>query len=223
VVKPGISKPADLEGKVLATPQLANTQDVALRAWLEEQGLETDTTGGGDVSIKPQANADTLTAFQAGNIDGAWVPEPWATRLVLEGGGEILLDEQDIWPGGRFVTTHLIVRTKYLEEHPSVVKRLLEGLLDAVEVANGGAADATATVNAGIERVTTKPLPQATIDGAWKNLTFTWDPVASSLQTSKDDAVAVGLLDEVDLDGIYALDLLNEILADRGEDEVEGL
>jgi NitT/TauT family transport system substrate-binding protein len=223
VVKPGITKPADLKGKVLATPQLANTQDVALRAWLDEQGLETDTTGGGDVSIKPQANADTLTAFQAGTIDGAWVPEPWATRLVLEGGGEILLDERDIWPGGRFVTTHLIVRTEYLEEHPSVVKRLLEGLVDAVEVANGGAADATATVNAGIERVTTKPLPRATIDGAWKQLTFTWDPVASSLQKSKDDAVAVGLLDEVDLDGIYALDLLNEILADRGEDEVEGL
>ena len=223
VVSPDITEPEDLEGKSLATPSLGNTQDVALRAWLKEQGFETDETGGGDVHIVPQANADTLTAFKDGSIDGAWVPEPWATRLVLEGGGEVLVNEEDLWPGGEFVTTHLIVATDYLEENPAIVKGVIAGLLDAIELANGDAAEAQSIVNAGIERITTKPLPAETIAGAWENLTFTWDPIASSLAKSKDDAVAVGLLEEVDLDGIYDLSLLNDVLADRGEDEVKAL
>ena len=223
VVKEGVDSPDDLEGLTLATPSLGNTQDVALRAWLEEQGYETDEAGGGDVSIRPQPNADTLTAFQDGSIDGAWVPEPWATRLVLEGGGTVLLDEAELWPDGEFVTTHLIVATEYLEENPGVVKALIEGLVDAVDQVNADPAAAQAAVNAGIERITTKALPEETIAGAWENLTFTWDPIASSLQKSKDDAVAVGLLEDVELDGIYDLSLLNEVLADRGEDEVEGL
>jgi NitT/TauT family transport system substrate-binding protein len=223
VVRPDIASAADLEGTTLATPSLGNTQDVALRAWLAEQGYETDTTGGGDVSIRPQENADTLTTFQDGTIDGAWVPEPWATRLVLEGGGKVLVDERDIWPDGRFVTTHLVVAADYLQDNPQNVRHLVEGLLDAIEVANGDAASAQAITNEGIERITTKPLGAETIAGAWETLTFTPDPVAASLAKSKDDAVAAGLLEEVDLAGIYDLTILNEVLAERGQPEVEGL
>ena len=223
VVRDGVDSPDDLEGLTLATPSLGNTQDVALRAWLAAEGFETDESGGGDVAIRPQPNADTLTAFQDGSIDGAWVPEPWATRLVLEGGGKVLLDEAELWPDGEFVTTHLVVATEYLEEHPAVVKALIAGLVDAVDQVNADPGSAQAAVNAGIERITTKALPDDTIARAWEHLTFTWDPIASSLQKSKDDAVAVGLLEDVDLDGIYDLSLLNEVLAERGEDEVEGL
>jgi NitT/TauT family transport system substrate-binding protein len=223
VVAEGIDSSDDLEGTTLATPSLGNTQDVALRAWLKEEGFETDTAGGGDVEIIPQDNADSLTAFQDGAIDGAWVPEPWATRLVDEGGGHVLVDEADLWPEGEFVTTHLIVATDYLDENPEIVKALLTGLLDAIDVANDDAAAAQTTANDGIEAITTKRLEDATISAAWENLTFTADPIASSLQKSKDDAVAAGLLDEVDLAGIYDLTLLNELLAERGEEEVEGL
>ncbi len=223
VVADGIDGPEDLAGKSLATPSLGNTQDVALRAWLSEQGYETDETGGGDVSIRPQANADTLTAFKDGSIDGAWVPEPWATRLVLEGGGTVLVDERDLWPDGQFVTTHLIVGTDYLEANRGIVRGLIEGLLDAIDVANGDREAAQVTTNAGIERITTKALAPETVSGAWEKMTFTSDPIASSLAKSKDDAVAAGLLEDVDLDGIYDLSLLNEVLAERGEKEVEGL
>src|SRR6185503_16835037 len=113
VVKPDINKASDLKGKRVASPQLGNTQDVALRAWLKKQGLKTDTQGGGDVSIKPQDNSQTLDTFKQGVIAGAWVPEPWATRLVKEGGGKVLVDERSLWPGGQFVTTHLIVSTSF--------------------------------------------------------------------------------------------------------------
>jgi NitT/TauT family transport system substrate-binding protein len=223
VVRDGIDSPEDLAGTTLATPSLGNTQDVALRAWLTEQGYETDTAGGGDVSIRPQENADTLTTFRDGTIDGAWVPEPWATRLVDEGDGHVLVDEAELWPDNQFVTTHLIVATSYLEEHPANVRALVSGLLDAIDVANADPAAAQATTNDGIENVTTSRLEDQTIAEAWENLTFTPDPIASSLEGSKDDAVEVGLLEEVDLDGIYDLTILNELLAERGEQEVEAL
>ncbi|MEP6297564.1 MAG: ABC transporter substrate-binding protein, partial [Ilumatobacter sp.] len=188
VVREGIESPADLAGTRIATPSLGNTQDVALRAWLLEQGYETDTSGGGDVSITPQDNADTLAAFQAGELDGAWVPEPWATRLVLEGGGQVLLNEAEVWPGGQFVTTHLIVATSFLEEHPDVVRDLIAGLADSIDIANADPTAAQQTTNDGIERITTTALGEETITGAWENLEFTLDPVSGSLQGSADDA-----------------------------------
>ncbi len=225
VVREGIDTPEDLAGTTIASPSLGNTQDVALRAWLAEQGYETDTAGGGDVRITPQDNPDTLAAMQSGDLDGAWVPEPWATRLVLEGGGHVLVDESELWPEGRFVTTHLISATGFLEDHPDVVRNLITGLGLAIDEASGDPARAQTLVNDGIERVTTSRLSDETIAGAWENLEFTLDPIASSLQGSADNAIAVGLLDEVDLadPGIYSLDLVNEVRADRGEDPVEGL
>jgi NitT/TauT family transport system substrate-binding protein len=223
VVREGIDSPDDLEGTTLATPALGNTQDVALRAWLLDQGYETDQAGGGDVSITPQDNPDTLTAFQQGEIDGAWLPEPWATRLILEGEGQVLVDEADLWPEGEFVTTHLIVATEYLEEHPANVRALIDGLLQAIDVANGDADKAQTITNDGIEADTTNRLADETIAGAWENLSFTSDPIASSLEESKNDAVEVELLDEVDLDGIHDLAILNELLAERSEAEVDGL
>jgi NitT/TauT family transport system substrate-binding protein len=223
VVNQDIGTPADLAGKTLATPQLGNTQDVALRAWLKEEGYSTDTAGGGDVSVKPQANADTLSAFQAGDIDGAWVPEPWATRLIQEGDGKVLVEEADLWPNGQFVTTHVIVRTKFLEQYPGTVKAILEGELAALDFITANPTEAKTVTNAGIERITDKPLPQQVIDASWENLEFTADPIASSLAKSAEDAVEAGLLDPVELDGIYDLAILNELLVAAAEPEVEGL
>lgn len=219
VVRNGIDSPEDLLSTSIASPALGNTQDVALRAWLAEKGYKTDTTGGGDVHVVPRANADTLAAFIDGTIDGAWVPEPWASRLVLEAKGHVLVDEGDLWPDGEFVTTQLVVAADYLEEHGSNVRGLIDGLLDAIEFANNDP-QAQSVTNEGIKRITTKALPAETIARAWKHLTFTADPIASSLAKSKDDAVAVELLDEVDLDGIYDLTILNQLLTEQGEQEV---
>ncbi len=216
VVRDGIDTPADLVGATLATPSLGNTQDVALRAWLADQGLSADTEGGGDVSIRPRDNADTLATFLDGTIDGAWVPEPWASRLILEGGGHTLVDETTLWAGGRFVTTHLVVSAGYLKRHPDLVEGLLDGLLASLDEIEAHPGAARAATNDGIEAVTGKRLGDETLAAAWRNLTFTYDPIAASLDGSKDDAVAVGLLDPVDLRGIYDLGPLNRVLAARG-------
>ncbi len=223
VVKDGIDSPDDLVGTTIATPQLGNTQDVALRAWLATEGHPVDETGDGDVTVQPQANAEALAAFLAGSIDGAWVPEPWATRFIQEGGAHVLLDEATLWPDGEYVTTHLIVRTAFLDEHPEIVKGILEGLAEAIDLIEDDPARGKELTNQGIEEISGKPLGTEVLDAAWEHLHFTLDPIASSLAKSAEDAAAVGLLEPVELDGIYDLTLLNEVLAARGEAEVEGL
>jgi NitT/TauT family transport system substrate-binding protein len=221
VVRPGIDSASDLKGKTIASPQLGNTQDVALRSWLAAEGLKTDTRGGGDVHVTPQENAQTLETFRSGEIDGAWVPEPWATRLVQEANGRVLVDEASLWPEGRYVTTHLAVRTEFLNEHPDVVKGLLQGHLAATDFVNDNAAEAIKVVNSGIESVTGKRLADSVITAAWKSLVFTADPVAASLRTSASNAMKLGLLQEADLKGIYQLSILNEVLAAAGRDTVK--
>lgn len=222
VVNPEIKTASDLRGKTISSPSLGNTQDVALRAWLAEQGLETNPEGGGDVSIVPQENAQILETFAAGEIDGAWVPEPWATRMREEAGGTVLVDEADLWPDGQFVTTHIIVARGFLEEHPDVVKDLLEGHVAATDFVQDNPQEAQRIVNDAIEEITGASLDRDTIRAAWENLEFTVDPIADSLRGDAEDAVSVGLLEPVELDGIYDLSLLNKVLADLGREEVQG-
>jgi NitT/TauT family transport system substrate-binding protein len=220
VVSPDITKPEDLAGKKLGSPQLGNTQDVALRAWLLDQGFETDQEGGGDVSVLPQANADILTAFASEALDGAWVPEPWATRMIEEGGGHILVDERDLWPNGQYVTTQLIVAAAFLDAHPDVVKKLLEGQVAANQFIHDDPEAAQQAVGDAISDITGTGLDAAILAKAWKNLEFTNDPIASSLATSAAHAEELGLLEATNLDGIYDLTLLNEVLSEAGEDPI---
>lgn len=216
VVRDGIDTAADLEGTTLASPQLGNTQDVALRTWLTSQGLENSVDGGGDVTISPAKNSDILTLFASGDLDGAWVPEPYASDLVLDEGAHVLVDEADLWPEGQFVTTHLIVRTEFLEQHPETVDALLRANVASVEYAESDPTGAQAAVNAGLEAAGGSALDDAVMQRAWSNLAVTYDPVATALAQSAENAVAAGTTaDEVDLDGIYALAPLNAILTEQ--------
>ncbi|GAA1017860.1 MULTISPECIES: ABC transporter substrate-binding protein [Acrocarpospora] len=220
VVKPEINTIEDLKGKKVATPQLGNTQDVALRYYLDEKGIKTDTKGGGEVSIVPQENSLTLQTFATGDIDAAWVPEPFASRLIQESGGKILIDERDLWPNKQFVITHLIVRQEWAKEHPDLLKKLIEGHVESTAYIKSDPAGAAAAVNKQLESLTGKPLKPEVLDTAFKNIEFTNDPIASSLIGSADHAIKVGLLQPVDLNGIYDLTVLNQILAAKGETAV---
>ena len=216
VVKPSITSVGDLKGKKLATPSLGNTQDVALRAFLKSKGLATDTEGGGDVSIVPQDNSSTVTAFQTGSIDGAWVPEPYATKLEKEG-GKVLVDESTLWPQGKFVTTNLMVTTKFLADHPDVVANLIKGLADSIDLIHKQPAEAEQLVSTRIGKDSGKELSVDLVKAAFKSITFTLDPIASSLRKDAADAKSVGLIDSSDLSDIYSLDILNKLLTQRGE------
>jgi NitT/TauT family transport system substrate-binding protein len=225
VVSPDITSPEDLAGKTLVTPQLGNTQDVALRYWLKQQGYVTDLDEGGDVSVKPLSNSEGLAAFTAGEVDGAWVPEPWATLYQAEG-AKVLVDERDLWPDGKFVTTDIVVRTEFLEQYPDVVKAFLEGHLAALEFMKKDPAAAQEAVNTNLTALTGSPVDPKVLSDAWKNLEFTADPLIDTLKESAAHAIDVELLDgdEVEaagpLDDMYDLTILNGILKKQGLPEV---
>ena len=214
--KAGIRTAADLRGRRIATPQLGNTQDVALRSWLRDNGLATDPRGGGDVRIVATENATTLQLFEQGQLDGAWVPEPWASRLVDEGHGTVLVDEATRWSGGRFPTTELIVARSFLDRHPDAVRRLVAGNLAAVDWLNGHPAEARTVVNEGLRRLTQRGLSPQVLADAWSHLGFSADPLAALLQQEAHMAGAVGLLAATDLRGIEDLRPLNAVLSGLG-------
>ena len=220
LVKPSITSAAQLKGQTIATPQLGNTQDVALRTWLNANGHHV-TIDGGDVKIAPTDNATSLQLFQQGKIAGAWVPEPWVSRLVLQGGGHVLVNESSLWPAGKFATTELVVTTSYLSKHPDAVKALLKGELDAVNYVSTDNAAAQQTVNAALDQLTGKSLPAKVIAAAFKDLTVTVDPAAETLQTDADHGYAAGTLkSKADLHGLVDLTLLNQLLTAAGKPTV---
>jgi NitT/TauT family transport system substrate-binding protein len=213
VVKPEITSAAGLLGKKLATPQLGGTQDVALRAWLGKQGYETSTDGSGDVAINPTENAQTLKLFQDGKLDGAWLPEPWASRLVLQAGAKVLVDEKDLWDKGEFITTVLIVNKNFAAQHPDTVKALLKGHTESVDWLNAAsAADKAATLNAALKEAAGATLPPEVIDRSLKNIAFTVDPLAGTYQKLLQDGVDAGTTSQADINGIFDLTALNSVL-----------
>lgn len=226
VVKPDLTSAAALKGKKLATPQLGNTQDVALRYWLKQQGLATDAqTGSGDVNIQPMSNSDAVTAFQSGAIDGAWLPEPYASQLVAVG-GKTLVDERTLWPNGQFVVTNVVARSAFLDEHPEVVEAFLQANTEAIEFIKKNPAKAQADFNSGLKALTGSSIDPALLASAWKNLEFTVDPLKATLVASAAHAVEVGLLDQAKVDGaggfdpLYDLDPLNKVLAAQKLDQI---
>lgn len=220
VVADGIDTPADLEGKTLATPQLGNTQDVALRVWLEDEGFTTDTTGGGDVHITPTENAQTLTLFQQGDLDGAWVPEPWVSRLVIDAGAHVLQDEADLWPDGEFPTTVLLVRAEFLEQHPDVVEDLLQAHVDSVQWIADNPDQAADVINEKLTADTGKALSDEVIDRALQHVTFSFDPHADTFETLVANGLEAGTQKDGSIKGLFDLRLLNGILTAAGDEPV---
>jgi NitT/TauT family transport system substrate-binding protein len=218
-----IKADADFKGKKIATPQLGNTQDVACRAWLQSNGLRITMTGG-DAFVIPTANPDQLSLFQRGEMDAVWTVEPWVSRLVLEAGGKVYLDEGSLWKdtGGKYVTTHLVSSVKFLTDRPALLKKWIGAHVELTKWINDHPDEAKKILNAELKAETTKAIPQATLDSAWKRLEITYDPVSASLVKSAEDAYRIGFLrDKPDLSHIYDLRLLNDTLRDRGLAEIK--
>jgi NitT/TauT family transport system substrate-binding protein len=216
----GVNTVKDLGGKKFASPQLGNTQDVALRKYLADNGFKT-TENGGNVTVTPVANADILTLFLKKELDGAWVPEPWATRLVKEANGKILIDERDLWPPeGKFVTAHIIVRPDYLKQNPDVIKKLIAAHVNETQWINDNKEQAIKEFNVQLKKLTGKELPEDVLAESLTRLEFTDDPIKSSLLKSANDAYDLGFLAKgearPDLNGIYDLVLLNQVLTEKG-------
>ncbi|MFF8290097.1 aliphatic sulfonate ABC transporter substrate-binding protein [Streptomyces sp. NPDC016309] len=210
----------DLKGKRIATPQHGNTQDVAFLNWIKERGWKVDAQSGkGDVSVVRTENKVAPDAYKSGSIDGAWAPEPTASKLVSEG-AKVLLDESTLWPDNKFVITNILVSQKFLKEHPDVVEAVLRGSVKTNAWINANPEKAKDSANAKLKALTGKALGDKVIDPAWPSIRFTDDPLAATLQAQADHAVAAGLLEEPDLKGIYDLAPLNKVLKAEGKPAV---
>src|SRR3989441_2162107 len=218
----GIQKPEDFHGKKVASPQLGNTQDVALRAWLKAHGMKSQDKGG-DVQVVPLANPDQLTLFLKKELDAAWAPEPWATRLIHEGNGRLFLDERDLWPQRQFVTTHLIVSTKFLREHSELVKTWIRAHVELTDWINAHQPEAKKLLNQQIKKETRQEMAPAILEEAFGRLQVTYDPLRSSLLTSARSAYDAGFLGRQmpDLSNMYDLSLLNQVLAEKGKKAIQ--
>jgi len=220
VVQPDgrIQKDADFKGRRVGTPQLGNTQDVAARAFLKGKGFKITQTGG-DALVLPTANPDQLTLFQKGDLDAVWTVEPWVTRLELEAGGKVYLEEKSLWTEthGRYVTTHLVSSVEFLAEEPELARKFVAAHVELTDWINQNPIEAKQLLNAEIAAETSKGIAAEVLERAWSRIEVTHDPVSASLRRSAKDAHAAGFLErDPDLSRIYALEILNSVLARKG-------
>ena len=216
----GIEGEKDFNGKVIATPQLGNTQDLAARAWFANKGYRLKEQGG-TVELAPLSNPDQMTMFKKKQIDGAWTVEPWLSRLELEGAGRLFLDEKTLWPDGRYVTTHLVVNRRFLAEHQELCKKLLAAHVDVTQRINADKGAAAILLNEQLKKETGKALKAEVITRALDRVELTWDPIAPSLRKSAEFAHKIRFLRKTPhLEGIYALKLLNMVLLEKNLPEV---
>jgi len=204
---------AELKGKKLASPQIGNTQDIALRHWLKQQGLAAASEPGADVQVVPLSNPDILGQFLQGSIEGAWVPEPWGARMIAEGGGQVLVDERDLWPQRRFPTTVLVTTKKVLEARRPQILALLRVHLRLTERWRGDPEGFSTAVNTAFGKLTSKPLAPAILKDAFSRLEPSLDPEAAALAESARHAKALGYLTSDDISGLVDLSLLEEVRA----------
>jgi len=206
----------DFGGKKFASPQLGNTQDVALRSYLLKNGYKT-TENGGNVTILPAKTSDIVTMMSKKDIDGAWVPEPWGAILVKQANGKIFLDERDLWPNGKFATALIVARTDYLNSHTDVIQKLLEAHVKETIWIKNNKDESIKIFNDQIQKITGKTIPNDIISEALSRMEMTYDPVKSSVDKSANDAYNLGFLGDTkpDLSNIFDLTILNKVLQEQ--------
>lgn len=200
--------PAELKGKTLGSPQLGNTQDIALRHWLGQQGLKV----GQDVTVTPLSNPDILGLFLNGKIEGAWVPEPWGARMVAEGGGHILVDERDLWPQRRFHTTVLVTTAKTLKERPEQLKKLLRAHVELTRQWQQQPETFLSRVNEAFGKVTGHPMSEPLLKDSFSRLEPALEVMPDQLQQAAQHAQQLGFISSSDLSGFVDTSLLKEVM-----------
>ena len=177
----------DFRGRKIATPQLGGTQDVAARAWLSAGGLKI-TQRGGDASVVPTPNPDQLDLFSRKQLDGVWTVEPWVSRLELEAGAQILVEQKDV------LTTVLAASTKALEKKSELLKKFVAAHEELTRKVATDPDWAKPVVSAALQKSTGKAIPAKLLDHAWPRLTFTADVKPEDFTGIQRDAKAAGLL-----------------------------
>ena len=193
-----LAKPEDFRGRKIGTPQIGNTQDVAARAWLKKQGYRI-TQIGGDVFVLPTQNPEQLSLFRRGMVDGVWTVEPWVSRLEMEAGGKIYLEDKDA------ITTVLVSSVKFLKTQPELVKKFATAHVELTEWINQHPDEAKTLIIAALKATTRADFQRELADRAWARLRFTSDIALAPIAALVAEAQSVGFLkDAKDLSRLMA-------------------
>lgn len=199
-----ISSVQDFPGKRIAAPQIGNSQDISLRTYLSENGLKTAEKGG-SVVVFNIPNPDIYTLFVKGEIDAAWVPEPWATILVNELGGKRLFYEEELWPDKQFASVLLIGRSDFIEKHPQIIQNWISSHMETVNRINSNPNESELIFNQFLKKTLGQSLPDQIVSESLANLEITSDPISNSIYIFAERADSLGYLGRhgYDLEGIF--------------------
>ena len=193
----------DLAGQKIAIPQIGNTQHVVLEEMLAENGMKS-TINGGDVDIIAVENPDLITLFDQKSLDAAFVPEPWASKLIKEGGAKLVLDYDQTWRNGEYPVAVLIGSTEFIEKNPEAVEKFLETHKQITEKINADRAYAIEGINRGLKSALGEPLEQEVLDSSLDRMTFTTEINKQAVFDMKDIMYQLDLIhDDADIEQIF--------------------
>ncbi len=195
---------ADLDGKVVASPQLGNTNDLSLRKWLRSQRMDA-TEYGGTVTIVPMKGSSMLTQMRRGELDGAWVAEPWGARLVADAGARVLIDERTLWPGGRFATAVLVMHRSYYQLARDNVRAWVAAHGAEVARLQADPARGMREANAALRAITGRGVAPGVLAEAWGRMEFTVDPMEDTIAAMARTGMALGMVPRGELTGLVGV------------------
>lgn len=208
----GITKLEDLKGKRIATPQYGNTQDIAARAFLLHTLHDKDKKDGGTTTIETIINADQLGLFKQGQIDAAWAPEPWGTRLIKEAGGVLIEEEKNLWDGKKFNITLIVATSKFLRQHPDIVEAFLKTHIELTEFVRSSPDAAAPIINDELKRLQGKALAPEILKEALSRVEFDTDPLPASVDKMALWYSELGFTKKKpDLSKLFELSILNRL------------
>ncbi|MCL2447399.1 MAG: aliphatic sulfonate ABC transporter substrate-binding protein [Polyangiaceae bacterium] len=173
----GIEKLADLSGKRVGTPQLGNTQDVSARHYLSAVLKQSDLS-----NVVPIDNAEQAAMFSRGQLDAAWVPEPWGQRLIAETGAKLIAEEKDLWPSKEFTLTEVVTTPEFLAKHPDLVEKVLGVHRAWTQRLQGDPAKYTPKLADALQALTGKKLGTDVLAPALSRVGFVTDPGIETLR-----------------------------------------
>jgi NitT/TauT family transport system substrate-binding protein len=174
----GINTLADLKGKRIATPQVGNTQDISCRHYMTQVLHQSDLG-----NVLPVSNAEQAAMLARGQIDAAWSPEPWGSRLVQETGAKVIAHEKDLWPEHQFILTVVVTTPQFLQEHPDIVEKMLKVHRTWTARLQQEPDRYVAQLDDALATLTGKRLPKGILSAALANIQFTDEPLEPTLKT----------------------------------------
>ena len=130
VARPGLDEPSKLKGKTLGTFQL-DTLEVMPYDYLKKHGIAFK-----DVTVRYMGNTpEAVEAFKAGALDWICTIEPYASALVNDVKGAVMLTDGTDMYGKGYTDCVLAARSSLIKDNPAALKAIIKAMMKAQNVA----------------------------------------------------------------------------------------